>query len=63
MKTKIYTGADGTLFHIAARELGDATQWYRIAEASNLSDYMIVGAVVLHIPDPDPTMTGGLPPL
>lgn len=58
---KTFTGADGTLFHIAARELGDATEWIRIAQANGISDPRIVGAVTLTIPDPIPTKTGGIP--
>jgi nucleoid-associated protein YgaU len=59
--TKTFTGADGTLFHIALNELGDALQWYRIAEANGLSDPMITGTVELVIPEADPTTTGGIP--
>lgn len=61
MKIKTYTGADISLMHIAAREMGDASQWYRIAEANNLSDYMITGTLTLIIPSPDPTLSGGIP--
>jgi nucleoid-associated protein YgaU len=59
-KVKIYTGADGTLFHIAAREYGDATQWVLIAAANKISDPIISGTVTLTIPDPPPTSTGGI---
>jgi hypothetical protein len=58
MKTATYSGT--TLFHIAAAELGDATQWLRIARENNLSDPVITGVVTLRIPDPDPSQTGGI---
>lgn len=51
-----------TLFHIAATELQDATQWVRIAAANNLSDPMLAGVTTLRIPDPDPQAGGGIAP-
>lgn len=63
MLTQTFTGADISLMHIAARLMGDPLQWYRIAQANNLSDYMITGTVTLLIPTPDPTTTGGVPQL
>lgn len=41
----------GTLFEVAARELGDATQWTRIAKLNGLSDPFLVGAQTLKIPE------------
>jgi hypothetical protein len=52
--------AGGNLFAIAAAELGDATQWIRIAQLNNLSDPMLTGVVTLRIPDRDPNATGGI---
>jgi hypothetical protein len=54
------TVAGGNLFAIAAAQLGDATQWIRIAQLNNLSDPMLTGVVTLRIPDPDPNATGGI---
>jgi len=54
------TVAGGTLFHLAASQLSDATQWIRIAQANNLSDPVLQGVVTLVIPDPDPTAGGGI---
>jgi nucleoid-associated protein YgaU len=54
------TVAGGNLFAIAAAELGDATQWIRIAQLNNLSDPMLTGVVTLQIPDRDPSATGGI---
>ena len=54
------TTAGGTLFHIAAAELNDATQWIRIAQANNLSDPMLSGLVTLLIPDKAPNAGGGI---
>lgn len=39
-----------TLFHVAADELGDATQWTRIARMNDLVDPWIDGIVTLKIP-------------
>jgi hypothetical protein len=54
------TIAGGNLFRIAADQLGDATQWIRIAELNGLSDPMISGVVTLLLPDPDPGAGGGI---
>ena len=54
------TVAGGDLFHIAADQLGDATQWIRIAQLNNLSDPVITGVVTLLVPDPDPNAGGGV---
>ena len=42
--------AGGNLFALAAQELGDATQWNRIAALNGLYDPMITGLVTLWIP-------------
>ena len=54
------TVAGGNLFKIAAAELGDATQWIRIAELNGLSDPVLVGVVTLRLPDQDPSGGGGV---
>jgi L-ascorbate metabolism protein UlaG (beta-lactamase superfamily) len=48
------------LFRVAAEQLGDATQWIRIAQLNGLTDPMLVGVVTLRIPDVDPTAGGGI---
>jgi len=53
--------AGGTLFAVAAQALGDATQWYRIAEANGLTDPMIYGLTSLVIPDAATSAGDGLP--
>ena len=45
--------AGGNLFALAAQELGDATQWDRIARLNDLDDPMIEGVVTLVIPPVD----------
>lgn len=60
--TKTYSGADVSLFHIAAREYGDPLSWYQIAAANGLTDPMITGTVDLIIPTKDPAPATGLPP-
>jgi nucleoid-associated protein YgaU len=57
---KTITTAGGNLFRIAAEELGDATQWIRIAQLNRLSDPMLSGVVTLLIPDLNPEAGGGI---
>ena len=57
---KTITTAGGNLFKIAAEELGDATQWIRIAQLNGLSDPMLSGVVTLLIPDLNPEAGGGI---
>lgn len=59
MRTIVVAGTD--LFSVAAQELGDATQWFRIAALNNLTDPMLYGLTTLQIPSPDVTATDGLP--
>ncbi len=54
------TVAGDNLFHIAAVQLGDATQWIRIAELNRISDPMLAGVTTLLIPDVDPNAGGGI---
>jgi L-ascorbate metabolism protein UlaG (beta-lactamase superfamily) len=58
MRTITVTG--GNLFQVAAQQLGDATQWIRIAQANGLSDPMLTGLVTLNIPAADPSAGGGI---
>ena len=58
MQTLIVAGGD--LFHIAAQQLNDATQWIRIAQLNNITDPVLSGLVTLLIPDPDPAAGGGI---
>ncbi len=58
MRTILQSG--GTLFHVAAAELGDATQWLRIARLNGLSDPMLDGVVSLRLPPRDPQAGGGI---
>ena len=59
MRTITVTG--GNLYRVAAQELGDATQWVRIAALNSLSDPVLSGVVTLTLPDVDPNATGGVP--
>lgn len=54
------TVVGGNLFRIAAEQLGDATQWIRIAQLNSLSDPFLIGVTTLQIPDPDPNAGGGI---
>jgi hypothetical protein len=54
------TVAGGNLFQIAAQQLGDATQWIRIAQLNSLGDPMLIGVVTLLIPDVDANAGGGI---
>lgn len=50
----------GNLFEIAARYLGDATQWVRIAQLNGVSDPMISAMTVLRLPPVDASAGGGI---
>jgi hypothetical protein len=54
------TVAGGDLFHIAAQQLGDATQWIRIAQLNGLSDPMLAGVTTLQLPALNPAAGGGV---
>jgi nucleoid-associated protein YgaU len=54
------TVAGDNLFRIAAAELGDATQWIRIAELNQISDPVLTGVVTLLIPDFNRNAGGGI---
>jgi hypothetical protein len=56
------TVTGGNLFRIAATELGDATQWIRIAQLNSLSDPMLIGIVTLTIPNINQDAGGGIAP-
>ena len=58
--TNTITVAGGDLFHIAAQQLGDATQWIRIAQLNGLSDPMLTGVTTLQLPAPNPAAGGGV---
>ena len=51
--------AGGDLFRVALQQLGDATQWNRIAAANNLTDPVLRGLVTLSLPIVDATAGGG----
>jgi len=57
---KIRTVTGGTLFRIALEELGDATQWDRIARMNGLTDPVLSGTLTLMIPDTGTSTTGGI---
>ena len=52
--------AGGNLYRIALEQLGDATQWNRIALANGLIDPFLVGTLTLMIPPTDPDAGGGV---
>ncbi len=57
---KSITVVGGNLFRIAADELGDATQWIRIAQLNRISDPVLIGVTYLLIPDRNPHAGGGV---
>jgi hypothetical protein len=57
---KLVTVAGGNLFRIAAEQLGDATQWIRIAQLNGLSDPTLSGLITLRIPNRDLNAGGGI---
>ena len=54
------TVGGGNLFRIASEQLGDATQWIRIAQLNGLVDPELSGVTTLTIPDWDPNAGGGV---
>lgn len=54
------SASDKSLFHLAARFYGDATQWLLIAKANGLSGPIITGLMTLRIPPADPKAGGGI---
>jgi hypothetical protein len=57
---KVITVAGDNLFRLAAVELGDATQWIRIAELNQITDPVLTDVTTLLIPDFDPNAGGGI---
>ncbi len=57
MSTLVVVGGD--LFRIALQQLGDATQWNRIAALNGLNDPVLQGMVTLQLPEIDRTAGGG----
>ncbi len=53
------TTVGGDLFRIALTQLGDATQWNRIAALNDLSDPVIRSLVILQLPPVDKAAGGG----
>lgn len=58
MSTLVVVGGD--LFRIALQQLGDATQWNRIAALNGLSDPVLHGLATLQLPAVDKTAGGGI---
>ena len=54
------TVAGGDLYRLALQELGDATQWSRIAALNGLDDPVVSGLVTLALPAIDASAGGGL---
>lgn len=60
MSGSVVTVAGGNLFALAARYLGDATQWIRIAQSNQLSDPVLSGVNMLTIPPVNAAAGGGV---
>lgn len=56
----IRTDGVTNLFQVAATELGDATQWYRIAALNGLTDPWVAGGLQIKIPAAG-VSNGGIP--
>ncbi len=54
------TIAGGNLFRVAMEQLGDATQWIRIAQQNAIADPWIDGVRTLALPPVDPNAGGGV---
>lgn len=57
--SRTLTVAGANLFQIASEQLGDATQWNRIAALNGLTDFIVTGIVTLKIPPVDSTAGNG----
>jgi hypothetical protein len=62
MKTITVSAADGDMFHIAAAQYGDFTQFWRLLSANAVGDVQVSGLGTLSVPPSDPTLSGGIPP-
>ena len=58
MRSITVTG--GSLFRISAEQLGDATQWIRIAQLNQILDPNVGTLTTLIIPDRDVNGGGGI---
>ena len=64
MATVTVSITDVSLFHVAAAQLGDATQAYRIAALNSLTDFWLSGLaapVTLTLPSVDASQQAGIP--
>jgi hypothetical protein len=50
MNQNILVQSGTTLFHVAAQYLGDATEWYRIAQVNNIADPFLSQMTYLVLP-------------
>jgi nucleoid-associated protein YgaU len=57
VKTIVVQG--GNLFQIAAVELGDATQWNRIAALNGLNDFLLPAGTLITLSLPPVNPSGG----
>jgi hypothetical protein len=57
---RVVNVAGGNLYALAAKYMGDATKWYQIASANNLTDPMITGVATLVIPQSTTPSNGGI---
>lgn len=58
------TAADRTLYHVAARQLNDATAWWRIAQLNGMTDpdlSTFTAPVTLALPAIDTALDAGVP--
>lgn len=60
MTCKTITAAGGNLFRVAAEQLGDATQWLRIAQLNDIDDPVLSGIVTLLVPNRSSNAGGGI---
>ncbi len=60
-RTVTVSAADVSLYHVAAREMGDARHWWALAEANGMSDPLLDGIVELRVPADAPRHLDGVP--
>lgn len=61
LRTITVSAADISLFHVAAREMGDARHWWLLAELNDLDDPTLDGLRTIAVPERVPPHVDGLP--
>jgi hypothetical protein len=58
----VFTALGGSLYQIAAEQLGSAMQWINIAQANGITDPNLTGPTTLIIPAASSAFSDGISP-